>query len=100
MGRNKGDFHAQILYHGTPAALSPGDTVNPGREGVAFATHDLLQAHFFGGFKLPGQGAEHNTYEVQPIGDVETKYADSDMPYYGSREGLRVVSKVSCPHCD
>lgn len=98
MGRNNKDFKGQILYHGTPAVLNPGDVIHAGEEGQAFATPNLEEAHQYGAIQAYRRSNlkdnTHHVYEVEPIGEVEVKYPDSDSPYYGSKEGLKVIRKA------
>ena len=69
----------------------------PGKEGVAFATPNLEEAHHYGAVKAYHQNKswEHSVYQVEPQGEVITKYEDSDSPYYGGTEGLKVLRKIA-----
>lgn len=91
MGRNNADFQNQILFHGTDAALNPGDVVTPqntaknGEEGYgwAFATPDKEYA------------AEHgkNIYHVEAPDDAQI-HPDNEEAVV-SKKGFRVVKKVN-----
>lgn len=107
MPANNSEFavgHKKPLYHGTPAKLNVGDVLNPGRDGLAFGTTDLYQAHLFGSIKADQQsgkyGSPHHIYQVEPLGALETKYEGSDMPYYGSSSGMKIVKEIPCQECE
>lgn len=106
MGRNNADFKNQILYHGTDAVLSPGDTISPPSsrsfssepdKWYAWGTPSLELAHHFGAIKAykNSETWDHHVYEVVPQGQVTTKFEDSDEPFYGAEGGLKVIRKVT-----
>lgn len=93
------------LYHGTDADLAPGDVIAPPSskltsgepdKWVAWATRSLEMAHHFGAIKAYKNSGtwEHHVYEVEPQGNITTKFPDSDEPFFGAENGLKVVRKV------
>jgi hypothetical protein len=90
MTRNTADFQNQILFHGTSAALKPGDVVTPqatskdGEEGYgwAFATPDAEYAGEHGS----------NVYQVEVPDDAQVHPDNEDAIV--SKKGFRVVKQV------
>lgn len=87
MGRNNGDFQGSALYHGSEHPFEPGDTVKPNKHifGKAYATHNPEIASMFG---------RGHVFQVEPIGETETEFADTAAPFVSSKQGFKVVKKV------
>lgn len=100
MGRNNADFRNQVLFHGTSAALKPGDTVLPGDKvgadyggtpmDEAWVTENLEDASDYG----------PRVYQVQhiepPTSDVPQEFLDMNAGnnVYSSKVGFKVIKQV------
>jgi hypothetical protein len=91
-------------YHGTQAALQPGDMLTPQAAaanghrdhlspGYVFATTRLALARQYGNGAPGGATRQGYIYEVQPVGPVEQDPADV-AGSYRTRHPLRVVRLV------
>lgn len=107
MGRNLGDFHDSILYHGSPYHFKMGDTVLPRKavtpddEGPynnrAFATDSPLIASTY-------TGDTGKVYRVEPVEPKEVKKSrpfynvgedQHTAHYYTSEKGFKVLGEHS-----
>lgn len=83
MGRNNNDF-SKGLFHGSSHAFEPKDIVNPGKDGVAWASTNPDVAQEYG---------EH-LHEVEPLDDI-TRHsgAAKEFGIYYSKAGYRVTKR-------
>ena len=99
---------AQSYFHGTRAALSPGDTIKVGHKSN-FADDLALSWVYFTatldaaiwGAELAGGGGPGRIYVVEPTGPVEDdpnltdkKFPGNPTRSYRSRGPLRIVAEV------
>lgn len=87
MPRNNADFQFSALYHGSEHPFAPGDVVEPNKHmfGKAYATPHAHVASMFG---------RGHVYQVEPIGDHEVEFADTESPFITSKQGFKVIKKV------
>lgn len=102
------DLDPQLFYHGTKAALKPGDLIEPGfssnygrkkRAAFVYLTA-TLDAATWGAELAAGEGAGR-IYIVKPTGPIEDdpnltdkKYPGNPTKSYRSRSPLRVTGEV------
>lgn len=82
--RNK-HFRESVLYHGSDYMFKPGETVLPGKDGVAWASTNRSVA--------AGYGA--NVYRVQPNADDVVRHpgAAKEFGIYYSKTGYNVQGR-------
>lgn len=79
MGRSNSEF-----YHGTKHVFHPGETVNPGKDGVAWASTNRDVAAGYG----------PNVYRVEPIADVTRhRGAAKEFGIHYSSAGYKVIDR-------
>jgi hypothetical protein len=105
MPANKADFHGQIIYHGSPSVLHPGDIIEPQRssrgDGLVWGTTNPEIAEHFGQDMAWKQSLEsglpqspHHVYQVEKLDPDEPRHPaalwGADVV---SAKGFRVVNR-------
>ena len=103
--RRRGEQQMPTLYHGTGAALEPGELVLPGQEPVHVMRHEhvyatshpgwaRVYAHYAGGGS-PKYGGKPRLYEVEPTGETEPDPTRGGLGSIRSLHPMRVVREHS-----
>jgi hypothetical protein len=102
MPANKADFHSQIIYHGSPAVLHPGDIIEPQRssrgDGLVWGSENPEIAKHFAqdmAWKQSGGKSDtHYVYQVEKLDPDEPRHpaalVKNDVV---STKGFRVVNR-------
>ena len=83
------------MYHGTKAVIK-GVSIDPGANGLAYATSDPGSAELFGKTKMPsGEVGENKVYRVIPKAkDVSTKKGQfKGETHYSSPSGFIIMGE-------
>lgn len=84
MGRNKNDF-SRGLFHGTDYPFLPGEHVNPGKDGIAWASTNREVAQSYG----------RHLFEVEPAADIQRHPgAAKEFGIHHSNIGYKVIRQV------
>jgi hypothetical protein len=99
---------SQSFFHGTRAALEPGDLIAVGHQSNFTEAKPLSWVYFAGtldaaiwGAELAGGGGRERIYVVEPTGPIEDdpnltnkKFPGNPTLSYRSRDPLRVIAEV------
>jgi hypothetical protein len=100
---------SQSFFHGTRAALEPGDVIVVGHQSNFAETEPLSWVYFAGtldaaiwGCELAISGQAERIYIVEPTGPIEDdpnltdkKFPGNPTMSYRSREPLRIIAEVT-----
>jgi hypothetical protein len=92
----KSEFQSSVLYHGTSVDLLPGDIVEPGTDGVAWAAREPWYAARRAVVKNQDDPKRTNyprIYTVEPLGETTDSYDKNMLIKPNKGEGKHVTSK-------